>query len=861
MCYDEYSWSNKVVSMCAVKLKTNDTLIINMYRPPDTDKHENAFEEALIKLEDLLSKSETNNIILTGDFNFPTIQWSQDDEMNITITSKNIPKQAKSLLNILNDFSLLQCISKPTRGHNILDLVFTNNQQMINEVKITDTIHSDHRLIQCISTRLIKTQEKVCNQYEKFDNLNFNSPKTEWTKIESELESIDWDTLTENKSATEIYNIMTRLTLQISEKYVPKRKTKIKTKFNRERRNIWSKLKRANDNITNNKRVIHNRNLVQTLEMQLTQSYINEMEDREQDAIRKIKEDPKYFYKYTNKHMKTKSTIGPLRNQENILTDDDQEMSNILKERFQSVFSKPKFKFDTNRFYSTDNPAFTVDFDEDDIISAINEMPNNTSSGPDTWPAILLKKCKSQLSKPLKIMWKLSLKTGEIPNELLKAYITPIYKKGDKCTAANYRPISLTSLIIKIIERIIRKCIIKYLEAGGKLNNIQHAFRVGRSCLSQLLNHFDNILYTIELGYQYDVVYTDFASAFDKCDFAVICEKLNAIGINHDVGMWIHNFLTQRTFSVVVNRTKSSKAKVESSVPQGTVLAPLLFLILINDIDHNIDQCDISTFADDAKIAKEIRVPQDRDSLQEGVNKLGDWSDENNMTFNNNKFQMISYSQSGTHTPSVYTYHSKDGVEIEEETEIKDLGVLMNKDMTFSSQIQKAVTKAKQKSGWILRTFRCRDRDAIMTLYKSLVLPHLEYCSVLVSPHQITEIQLLESVQRSMTARITAYKDYNYYERLKILKLYSIQRRRERYTVIYVWKIIEGLCPNLPKHPIETYDHIRKGRMCKIPPINTKCPIRIRTIKENTLPVRGLRLYNSLPKELREKNWCESGLI
>ena len=202
MCYDEYSWSNKVVSMCAVKLKTNDTLIINMYRPPDTDKHENAFEEALIKLEDLLSKSETNNIILTGDFNFPTIQWSQDDEMNITIASKNIPKQAKSLLNILNDFSLLQCISKPTRGHNILDLVFTNNQQMINEVKITDTIHSDHRLIQCISTRLIKTQEKVCNQYEKFDNLNFNSPKTEWTKIESELESIDWDTLTENKSVT-----------------------------------------------------------------------------------------------------------------------------------------------------------------------------------------------------------------------------------------------------------------------------------------------------------------------------------------------------------------------------------------------------------------------------------------------------------------------------------------------------------------------------------------------------------------------------------------------------------------------------------------------------------------------------------
>lgn len=854
MCYDEFSWSNTVVSMCAVKLKTNDTLIINMYRPPDADKHENAFEEALIKLEELLAKNETNNIILTGDYNFPSIEWSQDDEMNMIITSKSIPKQATALLNILNEFSLVQCISKPTRGRNILDLVFTNNQQLINEVKITDTIHSDHRMIQCISTRLTKSQEKSCNHYEKFDTLNFNSQKIEWAKIESELESIDWVTLTNDKTVTEIYEIMTEQTLQIAEKYVPRRKTTVKTKFTRERRNIWSKLKRANDNITNNKRVIHNKNLVQSLEMQLIQSYVNENEEREYDAISKIKEDPKYFYKYANKHMKTKSTIGPLRNQSNKLTDNDHEMSNILKDQFRSVFSKPKFKFDTSKFYTTENPPFIVDVDEDNIISAINEMPNNTSSGPDTWPAILLKKCKAPLAKPLKIMWKLSLKTGEIPKELLNAYITPIYKKGDKCSAANYRPISLTSLIIKIIERIIRKHIIKYLEERRKLNNIQHAFRAGRSCLSQLLNHFDKILNTIELGYQYDVIYTDFAKAFDKCDFAIICEKLNKIGINDDVGRWIHNFLTQRTFSVVVNKTKSAEAVVESSVPQGTVLAPLLFLILINDIDKNIEDCDISTFADDTKIAKVIRELQNRVGLQEGINQLCEWTIDNNMMFNEDKFQMISYSQNPLHTPIEHTYHTKDGVEIKEEEEIRDLGVLMNKDMTFSSQVQKAVNKARQKSGWILRTFKSRDTNTIMTLYKSLVLPHVEYCSVLVSPHQITEIQLLESVQRSMTAKIVAYKDYNYYERLQILKLYSLQRRRERYTVIYTWKIIEGLCPNLPKNPIETYEHIRKGRLCKIPPINTRCPQRIRTIKDNTLPVRGPRLYNSLPKDLRDKS-------
>ena len=229
-----------------------------------------------------------------------------------------------------------------------------------------------------------------------------------------------------------------------------------------------------------------------------------------------------------------------------------------------------------------------------------------------------------------------------------------------------------------------------------------------------------------------------------------------------------------------------------------------------------------------------------------------EWTKNNNMVFND-KFQVISYSPKPDNTSKV-EYHTEKGTTIKEDPEIKDLGVLMNNNMTFSSQIQTAVTKAKQKCGWTLRTFKSREKDTIMTLYKSLVMPHLEYCSVLIHPYKITDIQLMEGVQRSMTAKITAYKDYNYHERLKLLKMYSLQRRRDRYTAIYVWKIIEDLCPNLPMNPIETYDHIRKGRLCKVPPVNTKTPLRIQTIKENTLAVRGPRIFNSLPKNVREKS-------
>ena len=850
--YEDLSWSNSVVDLCSVKLRSNDTLIINIYRPPDTENHQNAFEEALVKLEEILAQNETNNIIITGDFNFPTINWAIDDDMNVYIQSKTLPKQAKALLDLFNDHCLIQTISEPTRNHNILDLIFTNNHQLINQIQISDTIHSDHKIIQCDSARLTKVEIQTENHYEKFDTLNFHSQKIDWDKMTQEIESINWDIVLENHSVTDMYEKITEEIFEISKKWVPQRRTKRKNKFNRERRNIWSKMKKAKNYIQSSYRVIHYKNVIKSLEEELIQTYIEENEEKENHAISMIKENPKYFYKYSHKHLKTKTTIGPLRNQDNKLTDDDQEMCNLLKDQYSSVFSEPKFQFDTSKFYNNQDNPFKVDITEEDMITSINEIPNNTSSGPDTWPVQLLKSCKSQLAKPLTIMWKKSLATGEIPLNLLKANVTPIYKKGDKCTPSNYRPISLTSLIIKCMERVLRKHMINFLELGNKLNKIQHGFRRGRSCLSQLLNHFDKVISAMEQGHQYDVIYTDYSKAFDVCDFGIICEKLNNIGINDDVGRWIHNFLTQRTFTVIVNKSKSDETKVRSSVPQGTVLAPLLFIILINDIDSDIRECDIFTFADDTKIAKVITGAVDKTCLQEGILKLCDWTTENNMKFNKDKFHMIRYSCKDSIENSLY--HTDENTEINEESEIKDLGVLMNKNMTFNSQIIKAVSKAKQKAGWILRTFKSRSEITIMTLYKSLVLPHLEYCSVLVSPYKITEIAMLESVQRSMTAKIAEYKhlNLNYHERLRALRLYSLQRRRERYTIIYVWKILEEKCPNLPQNPITSYEHPRKGRLCNIPPLNTKSTQRIRTIKENTLAIRGPKLFNSLPKVLRE---------
>ena len=120
----------------------------------------------------------------------------------------------------------------------------------------------------------------------------------------------------------------------------------------------------------------------------------------------------------------------------------------------------------------------------------------------------------------------------------------------------------------------------------------------------------------------------------------------------------------------------------------------------------------------------------------------------------------------------------------------------MSNDCSFKNHISKLLPKAKDICSWILRTFACRERDVMLTLWKSLVLPHLEYCSQLWSPSTIHQIQELESVQKNFLKKIKGLGALSYWEQLKTLKMYSLQRRRERYRIIYVWSILEGIVPN-----------------------------------------------------------------
>ena len=395
---------------------------------------------------------------------------------------------------------------------------------------------------------------------------------------------------------------------------------------------------------------------------------------------------------------------------------------------------------------------------------------------------------------------------------------------------------------------------VDFLRENNLLNCSQHGFTAGRSCLSQLLDHHNKILNLLEDGLNIDSIYLDFAKAFDKVDHKIVLQKLSALGVRGKLLSWIQSFLISRTQRVMVNGILSNPAPVISGVPQGSVIGPLLFLVLLSDIDIDTVSSFLSSFADDTRISKGVSNVTDASALQTDLEAVYQWAEDNNMSFNHKKFEALRYGKDSV-LKLTTNYVSPAGTIIDDKDQVRDLGVTMSSDCTFKEHINKMCLSARNMCSWILRTFKSRSPDLMLTTWKSLVLPILDYCSQLWSPQKRGEIQQIEEIQKSFTRKIWMTNGKgNYWNRLRSLHLYSLERRRERYRIIYTWKILEGMVPNLTseRSRINPTTSLRHGRKCVIPPIPKHATSGVKSLREGSFCVQGARLFNALPKEIRE---------
>ena len=244
---------------------------------------------------------------------------------------------------------------------------------------------------------------------------------------------------------------------------------------------------------------------------------------------------------------------------------------------------------------------------EEDIMKRLHKLKTTKSAGPDSMHPRQLKELSNELTKPLALLFKKSLQEALIPQQWKKSHVSPIYKNGHRMQPNNYRPVSLTSIICKLLEKIVRQAVMEHLIDNGLINDNQHGFVPGSSCITQLLVALDHWTDILDNHGALDAIYLDFAKAFDKVPHERLLLKVENHGIKGNALKWIRDFLSNRQQRVVINGTHSVWAPVTSGIPQGSVLGPLLFVIFVNDMPDVVKSF-LYMFADDAKLFTKVNA-------------------------------------------------------------------------------------------------------------------------------------------------------------------------------------------------------------------------------------------------------------
>ena len=834
-------------SAITVPLSGNKSIeLVVVYRPHNLYDGDTNVKENNDLLRTIL-ESVPEPSILVGDFNYSDISW---DDMSASRPCSS------AFLNTMQDKFFTQHVEGPTRtqSNTMPDLVLTNRGQLILGVENVGSLGaSDHSMLLidiCGSTTNSKSSEMIPDW-----------AKADIPKLKSLLAEIDWNSQLAGLSTDEMWGKFKDIMSDAQDQCIPLKARRSNNKpiwMNRSLLQTIRKKRRAWKLFTSTS-YYQDYLKYKDLEKSVKKSVREAKRKFEKNLAANAKKDPKSFYSYLKSKTANKESVGPLKDENKQTVSDDGQMGELLNVFFSSVFTSEDTESMPSppKMFTGATPLIDVDITSEKVHKKIGKLRPTAAPGPDNITPKLLQSVSESISVPLAILFKQSLAESCVPDDWRQANVAPVFKKGHRSSVGNYRPISLTSIICKLMESLIRDGIVDHLHASDTIRASQHGFMSKRSCLTNLLQYLEDITRLIDEGNCVDAIYLDFAKAFDKVPHQRLLAKVKAAGIEGTVLSWIASWLKDRKQRVVLNGTYSSWAPVTSGVPQGSVLGPTLFIIFINDIDCVVDGISsrLSKFADDSKLYRCVNDCSDRDSLQTDINALFTWSEDWQMCFNKDKCKVIHFGKKNEMFNYTMGGYAPAGCVLARSEEEKDLGVLIHESLKPSSQCAKAAKKANQVLGQMARAFTYRDKSTWVKLYIQYVRPHLEYAIQAWCPWTDADIEILENVQRRAVRMISGLQSSTYENRLAEIGLMSLVTRRQRGDMIEVWKLLHGK-ENVDKShwfTLASEVAMRPTRQSSAP-LAIKPPHWKGEIRRNFFSNRVVEHWNHLPQTLQNSS-------
>jgi Reverse transcriptase (RNA-dependent DNA polymerase)/Endonuclease-reverse transcriptase len=715
-------------------------VIGSAYRAPSLTADQN--KNFLNSLDQVANKMhEYDGVILMGDFNLD-IDWKTDPP-----TTNKAPAaefQAK-----FSEMSLSQLIRGPTRttktGGKTLDLVLTDVPQIFNGAKIVSGVSDHDALLTDLALNVVRPTRPP--------KTVFNFGRADWESL-----SVDFArSLPNNFQETNINDAWKNW----SSKFFDCLKRNVPTKTVKERvKTIPWLTKTLKKMIAKRNRLFSKWLKNQTPEtreryVEMRKKVIRALRNAKDEFMWKLGSGPngsKFFWS----HIKERSKV-PISNSAFVdggkTISQPQEIASLFAEKFQSNFSQPTDTFPYMRRRAPNNAQERVPNKITEIkISAgevkilLDALKQNSATGPDKIPAIVLKRCSDALSSSLASLFSLSLSSGALAHEWKTANVMPIYKDGDKADVQNYRPISVTSIVGKLLEKHVRNKTVEFLDREKIIPDNQHGFRSGRSCTTLLLKTIDEwtAILDAKSGTHIHTAFLDWSKAFDKVPHERLLSKLEYYGIEGNLLIWFRNFLTGRIQNVVFRGAKSEPKNVISGVIQGSVLGPLLFNIFVADLPSCIKHSNLKQYADDCSLSKEIKNDTDSNKFQEDLDSVDVWCAVNGMQLNARKCKIMDITHARTVRHNAYTIG---GRQLEYVNTERLLGVHVSKDLKWNYHTDLVRKKSSQILGFARRNLKgCTPRVKRMA-YLTLVKPILYYSSPAWHPETKTNIDKMERVQ------------------------------------------------------------------------------------------------------------------
>ena len=816
-------------------------IIFNCYHSPNS-----SHTEFLSKLEEIMIDWVTNDsiLILVGDFN-----------INIAKTSYYSDK----LTSVIKSLGLYQLMDRFTRvtkdSSTIIDLVVTNKKDLKYKVHTTPKI-SDHSIItiELLNNYKIKPYHKKVRIYKDINENNF----------QDDLKETEWNIL--NKDTDSLSNHLVNTVLTCLNNHAPEKdilvdvrwghnkwwtneiKLEIKNRDTKYKRAIitgteedWNEFKKTRNNVV-------------TLIRNQKKSYYNEKIDEVKNDSEEMWKTLKLLVygknknivvgiKFAGKLYENKEEISELFNNYFLDSIEDITLSLNKTNKYEEILNSME------KHMCTFNKFKLINVTE--LKKIVNDMKNKKSSVDGINMKILKMSIEAIGDRFLEVI-NSSLESGKFPEAWKISTIIPIEKKANTINGEEHRPLNMVPSYEKLLETVVNEQLIDYCESHKLLSKHQAGFRRNNSCECALQTILYDWKRAINNKLIIGVVYLDFQRAFETIDRDLLVLKLENLGIKDAPLKWFKSYLSDRSQVTKYDGMISKSRSTKHGVPQGTVLGPSLFVIYINDIVQHKHKCDIQLFADDTLL---YCIGENVDkillTLNEEINLLEEWLSENSLKINTSKtkYMIIKNKYNVISTQSnidVCIYGNK----IELVNEYKYLGVIIDDQLSFSKHAGYVTSKIAKKINLLGRISNVTTQWTRTVIYKSIISPHLNYCSSILFLLNNSELDKLQKKQnQAMRIILKCSKYTNIRLMLNNVGVLSVKQTITFNTMTFIYKILHG---QLPVHLSEYCIYVRDIHQHMTRNRNDLYITTVRTnYGQNDLYHKGMVMYNSLPEEIK----------